>query len=73
MQYKHYKIEYERMKAYDRRENRLKCERMTEYVVGLTKEDAINTFYNYISQTRSHDRHTLEILFPIISIEEEKE
>ena len=73
MRYKHYKIEYERTKAYNRRENRLKCERMIEYVVGLTAADAINTFYNYISQTHNKDRHTLEILFPIISIEEEKE
>lgn len=73
MQYKHYKIEYERMKAYDRRENKLKCERMTEYVVGLTAADAINTFYNYLCQTHNKDRHTAELLYPIISIEEEKE
>ena len=72
MQYKRYKIEYERTKAYDRRENKLKCECMIEYVVGFTAADAANTFYNYIGQTRSHDRHTLELLFPIISIEEEK-
>lgn len=71
MQYKHYKIEYERAKAVKR--DKIEYERRTEYVVGFTAADAIDTFYNYISKTYSHDRHTAELLYPIISIEEEKE